>query len=260
MAFDSHERVSGAEFVAHHFPTNHYEVLGVDRNASEDGIQKAYRKLLIEGLHEDKIAAMADGSDKSIAQAKLEAAKEALKVLSNRRMRAEYDAHLAQPDFGQAPAQEQAKRSVDYEKRQEWFEMAKAKLDLATDKEQMMAAIEEFNSHFEGRIDMNARAFFDMVTVVSVPEGDFLVTRVADVENGGHVEELVARELTPFKLGDRVRVKRSSGQLDEGWEVAEFIIKDKSHGPERYYLVTKVIDGEQYEKQVPAKQLRLANL
>ena len=61
-----------------------YEILGVAKNASEDDIKKAYRKLAIK-YHPDK-----NPNDKS-AEDKFKEAAEAYEVLSNAEKRQRYD-------------------------------------------------------------------------------------------------------------------------------------------------------------------------
>lgn len=63
---------------------DYYEVLGVDRNASQDEIKKAYRKIAIK-YHPDK-----NPGDKS-AEEKFKEAAEAYEVLSNTDKRTQYD-------------------------------------------------------------------------------------------------------------------------------------------------------------------------
>ncbi len=63
---------------------DYYEVLGIDRNASEDDIKKAYRKLAIK-YHPDK-----NPGDKS-AEEKFKEATEAYEILKDSNKRAQYD-------------------------------------------------------------------------------------------------------------------------------------------------------------------------
>ena len=63
---------------------DYYEVLGVDRNASEDKLSEAYRKLALQ-YHPDRNP----GDDEAIV--KFKEAAEAFKVLSHREKRARYD-------------------------------------------------------------------------------------------------------------------------------------------------------------------------
>ncbi|HTR19017.1 MAG TPA: molecular chaperone DnaJ [Candidatus Paceibacterota bacterium] len=62
---------------------NYYDILGVQKNASEDDIKKAFRKLA-QKYHPDK-----KGGD----EAKFKEVSEAYAVLSDKKKRAEYDAH-----------------------------------------------------------------------------------------------------------------------------------------------------------------------
>ncbi len=66
---------------------DYYEVLGVPKNASEEDIKKAYRKLAMKH-HPDRN----QGEDKG-AEAKFKEAKEAYEMLSNAEKRAAYDQH-----------------------------------------------------------------------------------------------------------------------------------------------------------------------
>jgi len=63
---------------------DYYEILGVDRNATQDEIKKAYRKIAIK-YHPDK-----NPGDKS-SEEKFKEAAEAYEVLSNTDKRAQYD-------------------------------------------------------------------------------------------------------------------------------------------------------------------------
>ena len=66
---------------------DYYEILGVPKNAGEDEIKKAYRKLAMK-YHPDR----QQGDDKS-AEAKFKEAKEAYEMLSNAEKRTAYDQH-----------------------------------------------------------------------------------------------------------------------------------------------------------------------
>jgi molecular chaperone DnaJ len=63
---------------------DYYQILGVDRNASQEDIKKAYRKLALK-YHPDKT-----GNDKT-AEGKFKEASEAYETLSNQDKKAAYD-------------------------------------------------------------------------------------------------------------------------------------------------------------------------
>ena len=65
---------------------DYYEVLGVDRNASESDIKKAYRRLAMK-YHPDRNT----GDDAAVAEQKFKEAKKAYEVLSDPQKRAAYD-------------------------------------------------------------------------------------------------------------------------------------------------------------------------
>jgi len=81
---------------------NYYEVLGVQRSASEDEIRDKFRKLVREN-HPDRYK----GPDKAGAEKKLQALTEAANVLTNPARRKQHDAELSagvsktSADFGQ---------------------------------------------------------------------------------------------------------------------------------------------------------------
>lgn len=68
---------------------DYYEVLGVDRNSSNDDIKKAYRKKAI-ALHPDKQQGKTD-EEKKIVEEEFKEVAEAYEVLSNPQKRTEYD-------------------------------------------------------------------------------------------------------------------------------------------------------------------------
>ena len=65
---------------------DYYEILGVPKNASEDDIKKAYRKLAMKH-HPDRN----QGDDAKKAEEKFKEAKEAYEMLSDPQKRAAYD-------------------------------------------------------------------------------------------------------------------------------------------------------------------------
>jgi molecular chaperone DnaJ len=71
---------------------DYYKILGVDKNASQDEIKKAYRKLAVK-LHPDK-----NPGDKK-AEEKFKEAAEAYEVLGDEKKRAEYDNPTSNFDF-----------------------------------------------------------------------------------------------------------------------------------------------------------------
>ena len=76
---------------------DYYEVLGVQKNATDDELKKAYRKLAIK-YHPDRQQGKSD-EEKKAAEEKFKEAAEAYDVLSNKDKRARYD------QFGFAGAQ-----------------------------------------------------------------------------------------------------------------------------------------------------------
>jgi molecular chaperone DnaJ len=65
---------------------DYYEVLGVNRNASEAELKKAYRRLAMK-YHPDRAAS----TDRAGAEHKFKEAKEAYEILTDSRKRAAYD-------------------------------------------------------------------------------------------------------------------------------------------------------------------------
>ncbi len=68
---------------------NYYEVLGVDRNATEDDIKERFRKLARE-THPDRYR----GDDKAAAERKFQLLTEAMNVLTNPQRRKQHDSEL----------------------------------------------------------------------------------------------------------------------------------------------------------------------
>src|SRR2546430_9184298 len=71
---------------------NYYEVLGVDRSASEPEIRERFRKLARE-QHPDRYK----GPDKADAEGKFQTLTEAVNVLTNPARRKQHDAEIAAP-------------------------------------------------------------------------------------------------------------------------------------------------------------------
>ncbi len=263
MPLDSGDfRGSNPEFSNDNLPSNHYEVLDVNRNASDEEIKKAYRKQLIGGLHEDKIIAMEDGPDKDIAKARLEALKEAFEVLTNRRKRIEYDKRLDNPNHkydyanpfpGYNPEQED-KKAEEYKDR---YEMAKVRLEMAEDKNQMQEIVAKFNEE-SGPVGMDKRVSINRDLVISLPEGDFNIVLMS--EWGGYKQEMQIIEFPHFKIGEEVKVKRGSGEVEDGWKVFTFDVKNVDNKPLRMVQVIKDVDGGMLKKWVTAKELRKENI
>ena len=85
---------------------DYYEVLGIDRNASEDDIKQAYRKAALK-WHPDRWVSGTD-AEKKTAEEKFKEASEAYSVLSDAQKKAKYDQFgfagvdpSAGPDFSQ---------------------------------------------------------------------------------------------------------------------------------------------------------------
>src|SRR6266581_3398987 len=74
---------------------NYYEVLGVDRSASEQQIRDRFRKLAREN-HPDRYAE----GDKAEAEMKFQALTEAVNVLTNPARRKQHDSEIATPGKG----------------------------------------------------------------------------------------------------------------------------------------------------------------
>ena len=69
---------------------NYYDVLGVDRSASEEEIRDRFRKMAREN-HPDRVK----GADKAEAERKFQTLTEALNVLTNPARRKQHDAELS---------------------------------------------------------------------------------------------------------------------------------------------------------------------
>lgn len=67
---------------------NHFRILGVKSNASEDEIKKAYRRLANK-YHPDKLLGLSD-EEKDAAATQLQRVKAAYEVLSDAKLRAAY--------------------------------------------------------------------------------------------------------------------------------------------------------------------------
>src|SRR5437763_17215039 len=74
---------------------NYYEVLGVDRSASEPEIRERFRKLARE-QHPDRYK----GPDKADAERKFQTLTEAVNVLTNAARRKQHDAEISSPTGG----------------------------------------------------------------------------------------------------------------------------------------------------------------
>ena len=79
---------------------NYYDILGIDKNASENDIKKAYRKAAVK-WHPDKWAKKSD-AEKSNAEVKFKEINEAYDCLSNPEKKAHYDQFGSMEGFGQA--------------------------------------------------------------------------------------------------------------------------------------------------------------
>ena len=67
---------------------NHFSVLGVKANASEDDVKKAYKRLSIR-FHPDKLL-NASEDEKVYAEAQLERVKKAYEILSNPQLKRDF--------------------------------------------------------------------------------------------------------------------------------------------------------------------------
>ena len=76
---------------------NYYEVLGVDRSASEQQIRDRFRKLAREN-HPDRYK----GTDKADAERRFQSLTEAVNVLTNPTRRKQHDVEMASPTKGGA--------------------------------------------------------------------------------------------------------------------------------------------------------------
>ena len=76
---------------------NYYEVLGVERSASEQEIRERFRRLAREN-HPDRYT----GPDKSDAERRFQTLTEAVNVLTNSTRRKQHDAEIASPTKGSA--------------------------------------------------------------------------------------------------------------------------------------------------------------
>lgn len=146
------------------------------------------------------------------------------------------------------------------EKRKEWLDLAKAKLELVQDKAQMDSIIEEFNGHFDS-ISLDEAGHLNLRTelLVSVPEGDFNIRRNNSVNKGNVTEKLIAFPLPNFEIGNMVKVNLGGKTIDSGWEIEGFDIQDTPNGVQRILNVKKSAEGQVYRRKVSAKELREAN-
>ena len=70
---------------------NYYEILGIDKNATEEDIKKAFRKMAVQ-YHPDKQQGKSD-ADKKAAEEKMKEVNEAYQVLSDKEKRQQYDTY-----------------------------------------------------------------------------------------------------------------------------------------------------------------------
>ncbi len=87
---------------------DYYEILGVDKNATDDEIKKAYRKLAMK-YHPDHF----QGDDKEAAEEKFKKISEAYAVLKDKEKRQQYDTY-GQNDFQQRYSQEDIFSNFDF--------------------------------------------------------------------------------------------------------------------------------------------------
>lgn len=153
-------------------------------------------------------------------------------------------------------------KPVDHgaENREEWLNLAKAKLELVRDKAEMEEVIAQFNSHFDyPHFQQSQTLNLHTEAYVSVPEGDFKIRRNFGNHNGVPTEELIPLPLPDLRLGEIVSVRRSSGEIDPGWKIIEFKIKDTDYSVERRVVVEKQIGNESFTKTVSPKTIREIN-
>jgi len=106
---------------------NYYETLGVEKNASEDEIKKAYRKLALK-YHPDK----APEEKKKEYEAKFKEISEAYQTLSNKDKRAQYDQYGQ--TFGGSPFGQQGFSQQDFSNFYDAFGGQRGFEDLGFDK------------------------------------------------------------------------------------------------------------------------------
>ena len=70
---------------------DYYKILGLDRNATEEDVKKAFRKLAVQ-YHPDKQQGKSD-AEKKAAEEKMKEVNEAYQVLSDKEKRQQYDKH-----------------------------------------------------------------------------------------------------------------------------------------------------------------------
>lgn len=226
---------------------NLYEILGINKNASVEDIQNAYKKLLREGLHEDKINLMPEGLEKIAARQKLEDAKEALRILTSVKARYDYDSKLRDES------------RIDSQEKQQWLDEYESAVQNVYDYEELEQVLENYNSNFRSyRPEQanNHRMSMEPDRYVSLAEGDYKILRMTYPKFENY-ESLVAFKLNGIQLGQKVKVQRSDGSIEKDWVVSELIMKDSPKGPKRNFLVVSP-DGS-LEKVVPSNLLYTAN-